>query len=401
MIFGGLLVFSILLLVFYAIRMERSVRVLPHLIPYDEAIYGREPLFRLLQGKTVSVIIGAHNVEGNVARCIETVLESTFLDPEYFECIVIDDESTDGTYLELAEIARAKHDPRLRVMYGQPCPSGEIWIGKSWACFQAVRQARGDYILFLDAGMQLQPGSLESALVALVHQDAGLLSFFPENDMTNVAAKIVEPAITIAHLASPWLAATHNPKSAAAFAGGGFMLFTRDAYWTSGGYAGVGTVAQEDMELARKVKKAGFSVVIGLGPEMAKHSMPSGFTEMGESYARNFVCAFGHNTAFALVSAVILVMTFCLPWLGVIFGISELINGMYDIGTLQLGLATAGIGLQYCLRLRVEQLLHVPMTCWWAMGIAGFVLAAFDVISALKHGLDVLTWKDIPLPKER
>ena len=73
---------------------------------------------------------------------------------------MVDDESRDGTLA--AARAAAGDDPRVRVLAGGALPRG--WVGKSWACWQAVRVARGDWLLFTDADVVHAPDSLGRAL---------------------------------------------------------------------------------------------------------------------------------------------------------------------------------------------------------------------------------------------
>jgi cellulose synthase/poly-beta-1,6-N-acetylglucosamine synthase-like glycosyltransferase len=45
-----------------------------------------------------------------------------------------------------------------------PRPTTEVWRGKNWACAQAVEQAYGEYLLFIDADVRLEKGAIAAAL---------------------------------------------------------------------------------------------------------------------------------------------------------------------------------------------------------------------------------------------
>ncbi len=105
-----------------------------------------------VQGK-ISVVIPAYNearhIVGNLVEIVETL--SNF---DYdFEVIVVDDGSPDKTYLEAAKIL-STHPERVRVVhYDENRGKGNALIcGTSFAC--------GDYVVFLDADMDLHPAQV-------------------------------------------------------------------------------------------------------------------------------------------------------------------------------------------------------------------------------------------------
>src|SRR5258708_26505396 len=83
----------------------------------------------------VSVVVPARNEAANIARCLGSILSSSYPN---FEVIVVDDRSTDAT----GDISRAAHpgDPRLSVIAGAALP--KRWLGKTWACWQGYGAAR-------------------------------------------------------------------------------------------------------------------------------------------------------------------------------------------------------------------------------------------------------------------
>ncbi len=107
---------------------------------------------RSLQGK-ISVILPAYNesksIESNVVETCDT-LEQLRCD---FEVILVDDGSPDDTYLFAAR-AKTYHPERVRVVrYDRN-------QGKGNALMCGTRYASGDYVVFLDADMDLHPNQL-------------------------------------------------------------------------------------------------------------------------------------------------------------------------------------------------------------------------------------------------
>jgi teichuronic acid biosynthesis glycosyltransferase TuaG len=102
---------------------------------------------------TISVVVTAYNAEPFVGDAVRSVLGQTHAD---FECLVIDDGSTDGTL----GAVRAIEDPRLRVI-----AAGRI--GRGRALNLGLRESRGRYVAVQDADDLAHPRRLEIELAAL------------------------------------------------------------------------------------------------------------------------------------------------------------------------------------------------------------------------------------------
>ncbi|MCL6459080.1 MAG: glycosyltransferase, partial [Gorillibacterium sp.] len=89
----------------------------------------------------VTVAICTHNRAKDLGEAIESVLIQGFAKEE-IEIVVIDNLSTDNT-AEVVNNLRLHHGSRLRYLF-------ETKLGLSVARNRAIRQAEGDYILFLD-----------------------------------------------------------------------------------------------------------------------------------------------------------------------------------------------------------------------------------------------------------
>jgi glycosyltransferase involved in cell wall biosynthesis len=101
----------------------------------------------------VSVIIPAYNAASSISTTIDSVLSQTLQD---FEIIVSDDGSTDRT----AEIvSRFLNDSRVRYLFHEN-------RGTSHAKNIAAREAKGEYLFFLDSDDTLDCTALET----MVHQ---------------------------------------------------------------------------------------------------------------------------------------------------------------------------------------------------------------------------------------
>lgn len=122
--------------------------------------------------RRLSVLIPARNEADNIADCLSSVLACSTSGREV-EVRVLDDSSADGT----GAIAAAILGDRACVMRGRELPEG--WLGKSHACAQLAEAAEGDWLLFLDADVRLQPLALEAAFSAAEAQGGGMVTGFP------------------------------------------------------------------------------------------------------------------------------------------------------------------------------------------------------------------------------
>ena len=110
----------------------------------------------------VSIIIPAYNVEKYISRGIESCIAQTYKD---IEVIVIDDGSTDGTFrIVSGYIAR---DHRIR---GYTQKNKGVSVARN----KGLEEAKGNYILFLDADDWLETTTVEELIQN--HKDGYLIS---------------------------------------------------------------------------------------------------------------------------------------------------------------------------------------------------------------------------------
>lgn len=126
----------------------------------------------------ISIVIPLYNKRNCLPRTLQSVLEQTFRD---FEIIVVNDGSTDKS----DELVQQYHDPRIRVI-DQPN------AGVSAARNTGIRQAKYDYVAFLDADDIWDPQYLS--------EQTQLIRDFPEASLWGCAWKRISSNI---HISSP------------------------------------------------------------------------------------------------------------------------------------------------------------------------------------------------------
>lgn len=102
---------------------------------------------------TISIIMPAFNAEKFINKAIGSVVDQSFAD---WELIIVDDCSTDDTYLIMEKFAQADARIKLLRLEGN--------AGAAVARNAGIQQARGHYIAFLDSDDSWLPHKLESQI---------------------------------------------------------------------------------------------------------------------------------------------------------------------------------------------------------------------------------------------
>lgn len=117
----------------------------------------------------LSVVAPAHNEEENIDRLIEEIEVALSELPYAFECIIVDDGSTDTTRAKVTAHQGDRPWVRCVAMTNTPAGSGN---GQSAAFHAGFRAARGPLIAVLDADLQNDPADMIKMLQLLEESNA-------------------------------------------------------------------------------------------------------------------------------------------------------------------------------------------------------------------------------------
>lgn len=119
-----------------------------------------------------SIIVPMYNVESYLDKCIESIVAQSYRN---FEMLLIDDQSTDNT-LKIAQSWRNK-DGRIRII------KNAINFGLSATRNIGIRNAKGDYLVFVDSDDYIEKKTLEifANIIQSQHPDIIYAGFFQEN----------------------------------------------------------------------------------------------------------------------------------------------------------------------------------------------------------------------------
>ncbi len=381
----------------YLSKLRRVAIAAPKLMPLEtgkESVAAREhsvlpdpqPQFPLkVEQPLISVIIPAYNEAENIAECVRLVLDNVEQDGSSLDIWVVDDQSTDNTWVILQTLQQNLKDVRLHTLQGRPRPTDRVWMGKTWACIQGAEQAKGEFLLFLDADVRLKPGAIAAVLDLMQREPIDLLTLCPAIRCGCLGEWLIQPLVVGMLAVGYDFTEVNDPKQETAFANGQFMLFRRSAYESLEGHRAVAGEVVEDVELARLVKQRGLRLKYLLGHDLASVRMYPSFAAIWEGWTKNWYLGSQRNLSLTLYIAATVLLVCLTPFLGMMAVIVKLgAIGLNWFDLVLLGLALSAIVLQYDLRRQIERVTTIPPRYWWLTGISGVLVAVIAIASIIK-----------------
>jgi chlorobactene glucosyltransferase len=256
----------------------------------------------------VSVIVPARNEAHNIARCVKSILSTTYPN---LELIVVDDSSTDGT----VQIARdaAERDPRARFIASPPLPDG--WFGKQWACVAGAKVARGSVLQFTDADTVHAPDLVTRSMNAMRRTRAQLFSVAGRQELGGFWEKVIQPQIftILAMRYGGTESITKATNVRDKIANGQCFFVTHDSYNAIGGHASVRACVAEDMKLAQHFFAARKRVVLILGVDQLSTRMYGSLGEIIRGWQKNVFAGGLDSVPFGKVGKTIFPLFLLMP----------------------------------------------------------------------------------------
>ncbi|HJQ10212.1 MAG TPA: glycosyltransferase family 2 protein [Gemmatimonadaceae bacterium] len=230
----------------------------------------------------VSVIVPARNEARNIARCVTSILSTTYPN---LELIVVDDASTDGTR-DVAERAIGG-DKRARVITNSPLPDG--WFGKQWACWTGAKVARGEILQFTDADTVHSPDLVTRSVNAILRTRADLFSIAGHQELGGFWEKIIQPQMfsVLAMRYGGSESITESQRVSDKIAAGQCLFANRSSYDALGGHSSVRSSVAEDLMLAHRFFAARKHVVVMAGVKQLSTRMYASLLEIINGWRKN------------------------------------------------------------------------------------------------------------------
>ena len=234
-----------------------------------------------LPAAKISVIIPARNEEKNLPRLLRS-LQSQPVPPD--EIIVVDDASTDRTAAVAAGLG-------ARVVTPPPLPDG--WRGKTWACQHGAEQAKGKWLLFLDADTWFEPDGLAAVRAEFSAVGGGALSVAPLHHVERLHEQF-SAFFNLVMLAGTGAFTALGDRLTPRGLLGQFLLIEKSAYVRVGGHAAVKERVLENFWLAEKLRAAGVPLHCRGGRKVFSFRMyPLGWREMMDGWIKGFASGAG------------------------------------------------------------------------------------------------------------
>jgi chlorobactene glucosyltransferase len=263
----------------------------------------------------VSVLIPARDEEKKIGGCLRSLGRQDYGN---IEILVLDDNSSDKTN----DIVNkwSGRDARIRLIKGKPLIRG--WKGKTYACHQLSREARGEYLIFTDADTLHFPDSVSSSLAALETNGLDAISVFPRQIMVSIHERMVVIFINIALLALLPLFLVKKIKSPRlSIANGQFFLFKKKVYDRVGGHRNIKKDIVEDVALSRQVKKCGFKFRVFDGRKNIHCRMYEGFGQVVTGFSKFIFAAMNYNILSLISVITMILLLFLFPFIFLPLGI--------------------------------------------------------------------------------
>ncbi|HTL34270.1 MAG TPA: glycosyltransferase family 2 protein [Kofleriaceae bacterium] len=269
----------------------------------------------------VSVIIPACNEATTIEAAVRSRLGEGYPNAEY---IVVDDRSTDDTGAIIDRIAR--DDARVVPLHIGDLPPG--WLGKVHAMHSALAHATGDFVLFSDADIHHEPGTMRTIVAHCEQHAIDHVAAFPT--VWSSAFWVDAVMTTFLRILSvgsrAWKVA--DPRSKISIGGGTFNLVRRTALDRVGGLEPIAMEVVDDAGLGQLLKWSGARSCVLNARGFIGLTYYSSVREAVLGMEKNAFAALGRFEVarFAIMLGVICVLELAAP-LALVFGGAPLLAG--------------------------------------------------------------------------
>ena len=244
--------------------------------------------------ETCSILIPARDEEDNLKDCLDSAMRQG---DSVIEIIVCNDHSEDAT----SEIvgSYSKTDPRVRMINAGDLPKG--WCGKTFACNLLAAEARGDWMLFLDADARLSVDAVSRMMAEAGQRDCTFLSSWPGLVLGSFWERILMPMLNfVVFTLFPAPLSLRKNDPSLGLAHGASILVKRTEYEAIGGHKLVFDKIFEDTGLARAWRASGRRGICLDGQSLVRVRMYDSLGGIWQGFQKNVFPAFSNTLSFWL-----------------------------------------------------------------------------------------------------
>jgi len=245
----------------------------------------------------VSILIPARNEEKNILRSIESILNQDY---KNIEIIVYDDQSEDKTSYLIEKFYKDK----VKLIKGSNLEKG--FIGKNFACYKLSQISKGDYLLFMDADVEIHNKIIYKLIALSEKYNFELISIFPYQIMKSFGEKISVPIIyylLLSLLPLFLVDKVKNPLLSAA--NGQLMFFKAKTYKKLNPHYIFKSSTAEDIDIAKFYKKNNLKIACFTGIKDVQCRMYNDLKDCINGLSKNIIQIFLNNSIFAITFSII------------------------------------------------------------------------------------------------
>ena len=330
---------------------------------------------------TVAIVVPARDEEEVLVTTLPSVLTQDY--PGVASVVLVDDGSTDGTAAVAAKSGALSGRLPLEVLSGEDRAQG--WMGKLWAPHQGVTHAAAagktggapEWFLLTDADIDHPPDSLRRLVSAAVAGGRDQVSLMARLRVVTGWERLIIPAF-VYFFASlyPFRRVGRTGRTAAA--AGGCVLVRRAALEKAGGIPSIHDAVIDDVALARRLKRSGASIWLGLADDVRSVRPYPRLADLWQMVARSAFTQLRRSLLLLVGTLVGLFAIYLGPVLALVAGLATGAGWLAAAGAVASG---------------VMIVTYAPMTRYYGLGwpwaltlpVAATVYAAMTADSARRH----------------
>ncbi|MGD0373243.1 MAG: glycosyltransferase [Streptosporangiaceae bacterium] len=272
---------------------------------------------------SVTAVIPARDEAAMLPATLPTLLHQDYAGS--LRVVLVDDDSADGT-ARVAAALGVGHGA-LQVVTGSATPGG--WAGKVWAMAQGLRAAGdADYILFTDADIAYQPGTVAALVRAAEGDDRVLVSQMALLRADTGWERLLVPAFVYFFAMLYPFRLVNRPGTRVAAAAGGCMLVRQRALQAVGGLDPIRGARIDDVALGRLLKgRAAGRCWLGLTTDVRSRRPYPELSGLWDMVARSAYTQLRYSTAALAVTITGLAWLYVLPPAAALGGLTGLAAG--------------------------------------------------------------------------
>lgn len=250
---------------------------------------------------SLTIIIPVRDEVRILKKSSESLLSLNYPD---LEILYYDDGSLDGSD-ELLRDIQDQQKEKIRLIKGNEPEKG--WLGKNYACYSAASEAKGEYLLFIDADVVISNSDLLLQAISYMKEyKLEGLSLMPEQRSRGSLSKYLIPFIM------QWPIRNFMPMklvemiNISLFANGQFLLISKKSYASIAGHKSVKSSLIEDIALFKELNSQGYRVRTMFAFNELHSYMYEDLRSVIDGFSKNIYYVFGGNLLLFLIWQILL-----------------------------------------------------------------------------------------------